>query len=153
MTFKNSVQQLRDVWAIYNKTLSSVANIQGISWSLTFEPIIPALAAATAARGGNVMGIDVPREGLVITLGSITFSLARDYATMDRLSEQLLCNIIAAAKKNGVYHRYIDLNHAKGSQDPFEGYGPDNHAYLKKVAKKYDPAGVFQTLMPGGFKL
>lgn len=152
VTFKNSVQQLHDVWAIYNESLPSIANIDGISWSLTLEPIVSSLVAATEAKGGNMMGLDVPPEGLVLTLASISFC-STDYSVMDSLADQLLSDIITAAKKNGVYNSYIDLNHAKGSQKPFEGYGADNHAFLKATAKRYDPDGIFQTLMPGGFKL
>jgi hypothetical protein len=152
-TFKNSVRQLEEVWTIFNGSLSSIAAIEGVSWSLTLEPIPTTLAAATRARGGNVMGVDVPPEGLVVVLGSFTFTSADDFPTMDSLTEKLLNDIIAAAKKNRVFNSFIDLNHAKGSQNPFKGYGAKNYALLKATAKKYDPDGVFQTLMPGGFKL
>ena len=42
---------------------------------------------------------------------------------------------------------------AAGFQSIFPGYGPGNHGRLQGIAKKYDPTGVFQTLMPGGFKV
>jgi hypothetical protein len=34
-----------------------------------------------------------------------------------------------------------------------EGYGAANVAFLRDVSRKYDPLGVFQKLVPGGFKL
>ena len=153
MSFENSLEQLQDVWTIYNASLASIANVAGISWSLTFEPITPSLINGANARGGDILGLVAPCSGLVQTLASVTFSSASDYAKMDALTEQLLSDVIAAAKKNHVYYPYIDLNHAKASQNVFAGYGAANHAYLKRVASKYDPSGVFQTLMPGGFKL
>lgn len=35
----------------------------------------------------------------------------------------------------------------------FPGYGEKNHQELVSIAQKYGPHGVFQTLMPGGFKV
>lgn len=32
-------------------------------------------------------------------------------------------------------------------------YGSASVAHMKKVRTKYDPKGVFKTLVPGGFKL
>lgn len=39
------------------------------------------------------------------------------------------------------------------NQPVIKHYGPENVAKLWKVAKKYDPKGVFQKLVPGGQKL
>lgn len=57
------------------------------------------------------------------------------------------------AKKNKQYFPFVYVNYAGSNQDPICGYGTKNVAYLKKIAQKYDPNGVFQTLLPGGFKL
>lgn len=45
------------------------------------------------------------------------------------------------------------LNYCDGSQDPLEGYGAENIRKMKDAAAKYDPTGVFQTRVPGGFKI
>lgn len=45
------------------------------------------------------------------------------------------------------------LNYADYTQDPLKTYGTESVAFLKKVAEKYDPAGVFQMRVPGGFKI
>lgn len=39
------------------------------------------------------------------------------------------------------------------SQDPFSTYGEKNIRKMKTTAKKYDPTGVFQTRVPGGYKI
>ena len=36
---------------------------------------------------------------------------------------------------------------------PIAGYGEENVEILQKVSRKYDPEGVFQRLVSGGFKL
>lgn len=45
------------------------------------------------------------------------------------------------------------LNYSDISQDPLSTYGEDNFKRMREVAMKYDPTGVFQTRVPGGFKL
>jgi len=48
---------------------------------------------------------------------------------------------------------YIYLNYAGEKQDPLAGYGKANVAKMTALSKKYDPKGVFQKLVPGGFKI
>lgn len=48
---------------------------------------------------------------------------------------------------------YLYLNYADEDQDPLSGYGADRVVFMKEVAGRYDPLGVFQTLLPGGFKI
>ena len=57
------------------------------------------------------------------------------------------------AKSTGGLHRYRYLNYADKDQDPITGYGAENVEKLKKISKHYDPRGVFQKQVPGGFKL
>lgn len=57
------------------------------------------------------------------------------------------------AASNGKLNAYKYLNYAYKTQSPIVGYGAANVAKLRAASKKYDPAGVFQTLVPGGWKL
>jgi hypothetical protein len=61
--------------------------------------------------------------------------------------------VIAEAKTVGVFNEYVYMNYASMFQDAVAGYGAANKAQLKKIAKKYDPREVYQTLQPGYFKL
>ncbi|KXJ87956.1 hypothetical protein Micbo1qcDRAFT_207714 [Microdochium bolleyi] len=45
------------------------------------------------------------------------------------------------------------LGYADGAQDPLSTYGSDDVDLVKSVAAKYDLEGVFQSRMPGGFKI
>lgn len=47
---------------------------------------------------------------------------------------------------------YAD-SYADKTQNPLATYGAENIAFMKDVAAKYDPSGIFQTRQPGGFKL
>jgi hypothetical protein len=53
----------------------------------------------------------------------------------------------------GTRVEYLYLNYADKDQDPLSAYGADKVSFMKKVAKKYDPFGVYQRLLPGGFKI
>ncbi len=59
----------------------------------------------------------------------------------------------AQQNKPSLYHPYKYLNYADGSQDVIGGYGNKSVNRLRKVSKRYDPRGVFQRQVPGGFKL
>ncbi|KAF2036663.1 FAD-binding domain-containing protein, partial [Setomelanomma holmii] len=48
---------------------------------------------------------------------------------------------------------YVYLNDADKGQKVSESYGKGNVARLRAIRKKYDPAGVFTVLMPGGWKV
>jgi hypothetical protein len=62
-------------------------------------------------------------------------------------------DIAEIAVEMGLLHEFQYLNYADPSQDPIGSYGEENASFLREVSKKYDPRGVFQRQVPGGFKL
>lgn len=80
---------------------------------------------------------------------------------MDRSEREwqavLVRKLIADAEKEsrnlGTYHPYVYLNHAAEWQDPIEGYESDNWRLLNDTSRVYVPKGIFQRLVPGGFKI
>lgn len=58
-----------------------------------------------------------------------------------------------AARDMGLLHEFVYLDYANQAQNPISSYGPENVASLKAAAAKYDPRGIFQKQVPGGFKL
>ncbi|KAE9568368.1 hypothetical protein CGMCC3_g15533, partial [Colletotrichum fructicola] len=71
------------------------------------------------------------------------------HATQQRIEDR----VNAAAREMGLYNGFKYTNYASQFQDPFTSYGAENKARLLKIAKDYDPNGVFQNLVSGGFKL
>lgn len=67
--------------------------------------------------------------------------------------EETTYKINNATQKAGLHDAFNYIGDAAGFQSIFPGYGAENHEKLRDIAKKYDPRGVFQTLMPGGFKV
>jgi hypothetical protein len=65
----------------------------------------------------------------------------------------LINRIREYAESIGADNPYLYLNYADITQDPLAGYGAVNVKKMKAAAKKYDPFGVWQKLVPGGFKI
>lgn len=154
-TFQNNLTMLRTLFDLWNASISDVATVNGISWAISIQPLNKAVMSKSALLGGNSLGLPLnpPSGSLVLVLLSATWVDKNQSLLMNQAADKLLNNIIHAAKTSGTFNRYIDLNHANKNQDPISGYGPDVKAKLQAVSREYDPDGVFQTAVPGGFKL
>ena len=62
-------------------------------------------------------------------------------------------NLRTFAAREAALADFVYLNYADPSQDPLASYGPENIAFLKKIALRYDPDGWLQRMVPGGFKV
>jgi hypothetical protein len=78
---------------------------------------------------------------------------AADDALFHRLCEEALAELDEYAKSIDMYNEYIYLNYADKTQNPLRGYGEENVQFIREVAERYDPEGVFQRQVPGGFKV
>lgn len=60
-----------------------------------------------------------------------------------------------ATKAAGLYSSFTYMGDSASFQTKnfYDGYGAANKAKLLSISKKYDPTRLFQTLMPGGFKI
>lgn len=68
-------------------------------------------------------------------------------------NRQLIDDVVAHSRSVGKANEWLYLNYAWGTQDVLASYGPENVAKMRAASAKYDPDGVFQRLVPGGFKL
>ncbi|KAF9891613.1 hypothetical protein FE257_003624 [Aspergillus nanangensis] len=125
------------------------ANISTIQ--LDWQPIGADWIAASAAKGGNALGLDPTKVYLcyaevVEWIGSAYDGIVAQWV------EETTYKINNATQKAGLYDPFNYMGDSAGFQSIFPGYGQLNHQLLQTVARKYDPTGVFQALMPGGFK-
>ena len=104
-------------------------------------------------KGGNVLGLERVTENAVLfqiqmmVKGEDQEIEARKRLTVFR--ETLKQHTVdVGGDVEWEYYNYAEL-----TQDPLKTYGEENVAFLKKVALKYDPEGIFQTRVPGGFKI
>lgn len=152
-TFKNDVNFLREVYNMWNATAQSIANVTGLTYAMSWQPIPPAITEKAVLLGGNSLGLDPSDGALVLCDITASWSLASDDARVMAANKELVDRIDEASMAAGLFHSWKYLNYAAPWQDPISGYGPENKARLQAASKKHDPIGLFQIAVPGGFKL
>ncbi|KAI7784556.1 FAD-dependent monooxygenase yanF [Diaporthe eres] len=120
-----------------------------------FQPFTQSMAKHSQANGGNILGLeevvaDGPTTNWLIVL---TCETPEMQDRMLPLALEFRKDIDAYAKELGVYKDWRYLNYAWADQHPIALYGEKNVAFLKDVAKRVDPDGVFHKLRITGFKI
>jgi hypothetical protein len=157
-TFLNSPSSLKKVAALNTEFISSLSSrigAENYTASFFLQPIPTYFSAVGQRNGGNMLGLErFSGNAILWTCG--VFVLNGDEAMLAIAKQELnrmtvkLNDFLA---KEETMLDFIYLNYAESMQDPLGSYGEDNVAFLKNVAQKYDPAGWWQTMVPGGFKL
>jgi hypothetical protein len=145
------MSKMLDRWdSIFNAT-SPIPGL--LSWGFAFEPLPTIYTQYGAKNGGNSLGTS-PKDGnaMVLLLSPAWNNTASDVLVM-KTAKKLLDAGNQVAQSMGLLHDFQYLNYAGPGQNPLVSYGMANLANLRAVSKKYDPHGVFQRQVPGGFKL
>jgi hypothetical protein len=152
-TFRPNLSFLLDIYNLYQATVETYKHIPGFTLSLVFQPMSKRLLQASAARGGNSLGLSPDRGPLLINLINSVHTNKADDAEMIKAVTDLLKSIEDLAAQRGLADRYRFMNYSFKGAKVIEGYGADNVQKLKAVSKKYDKSGFFQQSVPGGYKL
>ena len=182
ITFENDAKMYRKAVDISNAHLESVKHLPDLTWALLFQPIPSVINEASLANGGNVMGVDRNEKNTIRTsplpipthhvsksphkktshnqltkhpvyLLYLTWKDSAHDEALHKAADDTIAEIKAASVESLTDNPYIYLNYAGEFQDPLGGYGLENVKKMKKLSRKYDPKGVFQKLVPGGWKL
>lgn len=140
-------------YELWNATVPTLAALPGIQYSITFQPIPPAMASKSAPLGGNSLGLESLNRALVLALITATWEAASNDVLVETTVRDLIDQIDARARATEQYYPFKYLNYAYAGQDVFAGYGAANQAKLQATSRKYDPFRIFQNAVPGGFKL
>ncbi|RYN93886.1 hypothetical protein AA0120_g4373 [Alternaria tenuissima] len=120
---------------------------------ITFQALPAPPRNGTAPNSLGFGPDETPEKDLVLLQIIFTFEDAAATDGFEEALKDLVRLIEGLTKEEGVFHPYKYLNFAASFQDPLASYGGIELRRMKKVARKYDPTGVFQTQVPGGFKL
>ncbi|KAL8836812.1 MAG: hypothetical protein Q9170_002773 [Blastenia crenularia] len=90
-------------------------------------------------------------KSIVVAQLTGTWEDPRDTAALEGVAIKLIDDIETAAQKSDLQTGYLYLNYAHAGQNVF-GEGK-RKAWLQEMSRKYDPQGIFQRCVPGGFKL
>jgi FAD/FMN-containing dehydrogenase len=151
-TFRLTQEIIAKSFEIWNASLAEIRHVPNLTYSWTLEPLpVPLLNLAT--KGTNALGL--PNNGTPLVLGLVRASYPSDQddAFLSNIVNRVFGDIETQAAHMGVATKWKYAGYAGKGQRVVEGYGEANHAFLKKVGKKYDPKGLFQRGAPGGFKL
>ncbi|KAK6337833.1 hypothetical protein TWF696_001312 [Orbilia brochopaga] len=136
-----------------NDIVAKLGNIAGFQGTIAFQPITQPAVQAGKDQGGNSLGL----EGITKTLVVINLTHQWTDASKDNLIINTLNafveECITCTKKMKVDHGFFYLNYASKNKDPLLGYGDASVSRMKAACKKYDPYGIFQISVPGGFKV
>lgn len=118
-----------------------------------FQAMPTLFAENSEEKGGNMLGLDRETDnGVLFQIQMMVKGEDQEMEARKRL-QKFFKDIKEHQVEVGGDIDWQYLNYADSTQNPLPSYGEENVAYLKKVAKKYDPLGVFQKRMPGGFKI
>ncbi|KAI8632446.1 FAD-binding domain-containing protein [Xylariaceae sp. FL1651] len=150
-TYSASPKLLIDLFNTANETISSMQIPAGVTWSVTFEPLPTVFTKQ--GEGKNVLGTsEADGNGLVLLAGA-SWSDPSSTEFAQAMGPKIVKAMDDTAAKAGGLHRFKYLNYADPNQDVLGSYGEENLAFLRATSRKYDPQGVFQKKVPGGFKL
>lgn len=162
---------LRRTYDLWDASCALVKPFSGMRWSITLQPIHPTVIAKSPFLQSAIPTLPLSEENLHQSLGSHsppadrtvviaqltgTWSSSSDSPAVEAAARQLIDDISAAAKAESMQTGYMYLNYAHAGQEVWSDgseKGEERKEWLRGVSRKVDPEGVFQTCVPGGFKL
>ncbi|KAF9877418.1 FAD binding domain-containing protein [Colletotrichum karsti] len=155
LCFHNDMEIMTKMAELYDKLLAELQLlIPSPDLHLTFVSQPLPKHFATKGSGNNVLGLDTSlTHNSIIWLGQAQTRTADQEALAHTKLAAAAAELEAFAEGKGMATPWRYLNYVNPAQDPIKTYGEENVKFLKDVAAKYDPTGVFQTRVPGGFKI
>ncbi|KAE9577627.1 hypothetical protein CGMCC3_g6104 [Colletotrichum fructicola] len=156
-TFKNDPrisQKAADVFESLVKMMKDQVTDHDFVFQMVLQPLPVSFGKHSAVRGGNMFGLEHIKDDCVLLVWTVEVATPELRTTVAFPALKGAIDEIEAYAKsvNGdVKFRY--LNYCDASQDPLGSYGEENVRKMREAAEKYDPAGVFQRRVPGGFKI
>ncbi|KAL8742605.1 MAG: hypothetical protein Q9184_008226 [Pyrenodesmia sp. 2 TL-2023] len=134
------------LFKIYETAMTKLAGVEGIYVEFLVQP-------HPVTNGTNLFGLQAGKTDDVM----VDMTSAYTHKADDALVGQVLGNMVNQQKQllkgSDYLIDFLYLNYADISQPVLQSWGESNVDKLRAASKKYDRKGVFQTLVPGGFKI
>lgn len=135
-----------DLIKIWENGTRAVSDVPGIFIEFLTQP-------QAVTNGTNLFGLTAGKTDYAIMLMTASFNNEAD----DEKVRGAILDIVRAQKgllrRGGYLIDFVYMNYADGSQEVYKSWGASNVAKMQAVSKKYDPQGIFQKKVPGGFKV
>ncbi|KAH7135251.1 FAD binding domain-containing protein [Dendryphion nanum] len=132
---------------------AKIGDVAGLVPANTLQVITVPQLEQMQKNGGNALGLSPENGPLFLINLSMRWDRVEDDARVLRANANVIRRMEEEAKRRDLVNGFLYMNYASQFQDVVGSYGAGNVQRLKSIAAKYDPAGVFQTLQPGYFKL
>lgn len=150
-TYYLQLPLLHHTYDLWQESCDAVRNFPGIVWSISLQPITPIVIARSQFLQEVVPTLSANPKPIILAQLTGTWKDSKDSVTIEATALKLIDDIDLAARTAHMQTGYIYLNYAHAGQNVF-GDGKRKE-WLQKVSRKYDPDGIFQRCVPGGFKI
>lgn len=148
-----TVHAIHELWKSLVPEICETHRYAKLSAELTFQALPAPPRNGSALNSLGFSSSETPELDSAFLQLVFTFDGPEATEGLQKGLKDLIEVIEELTRAEGVYHRYKYLNFAAWFQDPLGSYGKEQKMKLREVARKYDPTGVFQRQVPGGFKL
>ncbi|KAI1867684.1 uncharacterized protein JN550_006825 [Neoarthrinium moseri] len=146
-SFKNGGPDIySSIFESWENGTKVLAAIEGLQLVLLMQP-------HPVTNGTNSLGLPPSEKDIVLTVITAAYAHREDDEMVQHEMQSIIDSHVSLLKRHGLYIPFEYLNYADKSQDPIGSYGEEVKCRLQDASRKYDPDGVFQTQVPGGFKL
>lgn len=134
------------LFKIWEKAMPKLANVEGIYVEFLVQP-------HPVTNGTNLFGLKAGKTDDAMVDMTSAYTNKADDALVAQVLTDMVNQQKQLLKKSQDLIDFLYLNYADISQQVLQSWGSSNVDKLKAASKKYDPSGVFQTQVPGGFKI
>ncbi|ETS73329.1 hypothetical protein PFICI_14934 [Pestalotiopsis fici W106-1] len=154
LTYKLDKRILEKTSEIYQKLVADISDRSpGCVIQMALQPFPTTFVRHSAARGGNMMGLEQVTSDSVLLITAVEGNTPGFYDTAFPIASAAMQELESFTKQVDGHVGFRYLNYCDGSQDPLASAGAENIRKMKAAAARYDPNGVFQSRVPGGFKI
>lgn len=157
MVFKNDPATIQKAVELHEVVVNDLKAKwpAGKTWTMAILQPLPAYYGKLSNdRGGNVTGFaEKVKEDSILCIVGILVGEEDHFEYADAQCKKWRSDVESFARENGKLTDWLYLNYADYDQDPLPKMGSEALGKIKAAAQKYDPAGFFQTRVPGGIKV
>jgi hypothetical protein len=118
-----------------------------------FQPMPTLFAGRSVERGGNMLGLATVKENALLWLITGSTETPEQHAFMREKLQAFSATLHSFGEARNLNIDWQYLNYVDQTQKPLESYGKHNVDFIRKVAAKYDPSGMFQKRVVSGWKI
>ncbi|KAL3291910.1 FAD binding domain-containing protein [Colletotrichum asianum] len=151
---KSILQYAAKIHEDFVKSLQNLIGEDAFDTMIFLQPVTKDYGRIAQEKGGNMLGLEnMAGNAIMWTAAVFVKTSEADFAIAEQRLNEMSSFMNDFAESVGGAEDLVYLNYASSRQDSLGSYGAKSLEYMRKIADKYDPEGIFQTRVPGGFKL